>query len=249
MHQAITILNALIGSFGDHRYPVNNEVLNECNTIHGDEEEKEEQCNNRLYGSDCPEWTRTHDAMLKKLNSLCEETRQRIYDNWSGSNWSYWNASMIIPKFLFLGDRSSAIDLEHLKKRNISYLLNCAGPKCTEYVVYDPNLFTVHMFSAKDNSTCQILNDHLNDAIQFIEEAKQNKKQILVHCVGGVNRSAVIVVAYLMYSRYKSNVFEASTYTISKRSSALRNLAFKKQLVQYQIYLDSQRARSKSKRD
>ncbi len=43
-------------------------------------------------------YSRTEEAMLKKLNFLCEDTREKAYANWSASNWSYWNATMVSIK-------------------------------------------------------------------------------------------------------------------------------------------------------
>ena len=193
-------------------------------------------------------WTKNDDYTLKKLNNSLENTRNKIYDNWNPhTSWSYWNATIIIPKFLFLGDRSSANDVDNLKKTNITYILNCAGKKCTEFTEYD-DTFTIHVIEAIDNMKCEILKKYLIESIEFIEKAKKNKKRILVHCVGGVNRSATIVAAYLMYSKYKKDIFEAANYIVSKRTSCLRNNSFKRQLIQYNNYLQSQR-NQKKKRD
>eukprot|EP01084_Bolivina_argentea_P191458 328872_1 len=240
MKTAVMILDEVIYSFDNNQHNLSNKNIN---LIH-------HKCLIYPYNFlSNIKWSRTEEAMLKKLDFICEQTREKAYANWSASNWSYWNATMVIPNFLFIGDRSSAIDIDYLKKRNITYLLNCAGAKCTEGVEYDSNIFTIHMFEAKDNNKCQILNNHLNESIQFIEKAKRNKQHILVHCVGGVNRSATIVTAYLMYSKYKKNVFEASKFLINKRTSVLRNKAFKKQLVEYEIYLHTQQIKSKKKSD
>ena len=166
------------------------------------------------------------------------KTREEAYENFGGSSWSYWNATMII-QISYLSDRSSTTDIEQLKKANITYLLNCAGPKCTSDIEYDPNTFIIHMLDAEDNNTCQIINDYIHESIEFIETARANKQRILVHCVGGVNRSATIVAAYLLHIKFKKNIFEIAAFLINKRTSVLRNRQFLKQLLQYQSYLDA----------
>lgn len=186
-------------------------------------------------------WSRSDDVLLRKLTNHCSTIREKAYENFKGSSWSYWNATMIIPNFLFLGDRSSAGDVEQLIKRDVKYILNCAGPKCTSEIEYDSNIFKIHILNAQDNNKCQIINDYINESIEFIERAKADKEKILVHCVGGVNRSATIVAAYLLYIKYRKNIFEIASLLIQKRTSVLRNRQFLKQLLQYQIYLENER--------
>ena len=222
----------------------NNET-NHDKTSHNEQNDEEKSKDKWLT-----KWSRSEAMMLEKLTSHCTQTREKAYGNFDGSFWSYWNATMIIPNFLYLGDRSSAIDIQQLKKTKITYLLNCAGPKCTEYVEYDAKIFTIHMIDAQDNQKCQIINDYIHEAIEFIEKAKQNKQRILVHCVGGVNRSATMVAAYLLHIKYKKDIYEVAAFLINKRTSVLRNRQFLKQLIQYQSYLHAEnRPKNKEKSD
>lgn len=51
----------------------------------------------------------------------------------------------------------------------------------------------------EDTSDANML-DHLEDAVDFIEEATDDDGKVLVHCHNGVSRSAAVVLAFMCYS-------------------------------------------------
>ena len=101
---------------------------------------------------------------------------------------------MIIPN-IYLGNYNASQDLEFLKKNNIKLVVNCSKgiPFFKEYkcakirVPIDDN----RIFKNND-----ILN-HLN-VIDKINEFTNKNENVLVHCRLGSQRSANIVLLYLM---------------------------------------------------
>ena len=53
-----------------------------------------------------------------------------------------------------------------------------------------------HKFSVQDKSTSD-LTEIFETASNLIHELIQNNKSILIHCKGGINRSPIVVIAYL----------------------------------------------------
>ena len=64
--------------------------------------------------------------------------------------------------------------------------------------------------------------------------------RVLVHCVGGVSRSASVCIAYLMRSK-RMSLREAYDYVKGKRSCIAPNINFMGQLLQYEGKLLAQR--------
>lgn len=80
------------------------------------------------------------------------------------------------------------------------------------------------------------LNVHFDDTYDFIERARNGKKNVLVHCHAGVSRSATILCAYLMRKEgYSMN--EALTLMKSKRSRVKPNQNFLEILNKYEAEL------------
>lgn len=91
------------------------------------------------------------------------------------------------------------MDLLALEVKGITYILNMAAsdPACqTPQEVYGDR-YKCMSIKAGDMPGYN-LSQHFPAALEFIEEAKENKTGVLVHCVAGVSRSATIVIAYLI---------------------------------------------------
>lgn len=98
--------------------------------------------------------------------------------------------SEILPEFLFLGSYDNASRAELLKTLGISRILNIV-PACQNLY---KNSFTYHCLQDDQNLA-------FDDAIQFLEQCEKDRARVLVHCMLGKNRSAAVVIAYLMKSR------------------------------------------------
>ena len=152
-----------------------------------------------------------------------------------------WEANEIIDDFLWLGSIKSAKNIGMLYELEIGYILNCADEN---YIKYEKSMFKTCCLNAKDKNGYNILKYHLADAIKFIDEARENNKKILIHCIGGVNRSATIVIAYLLYLQIQrdkqANLMDVTKLVLEKRPFALTNTSFQYQLLDHQYSLNKQ---------
>ena len=76
-----------------------------------------------------------------------------------------------------------------------------------------------------DQEEYPMLKKHLDDAVTFLDQQRAFKRQVLIHCVAGSNRSGVIAVAYLM--RVGGMALEdAIRHVVSRRPIVLYNEGF-----------------------
>jgi protein tyrosine/serine phosphatase len=129
-----------------------------------------------------------------------------IYDLTSNLIYNKPSVTEIIPG-LWLGNHQSAIDIDFLKKNDINFILNC-----TPNTPFFNELRSKKSFSElQDIDTYRIpVNDSLLE-IDFILMEKylkiflpilvkkytSDKKNILIHCQAGKQRSAIVVAALL----------------------------------------------------
>jgi protein-tyrosine phosphatase len=112
------------------------------------------------------------------------------------------NANQIIPN-LWLGNRYSPIDYEHLKKNNIKLIINCT--KDLNY--YVPNSIHIVRLAINDANTEEsnrILGEKMTELTFLMDLYLKNNMGVLVHCWAGMQRSATVVICYLLkYKGYK----------------------------------------------
>ncbi|XDV38887.1 hypothetical protein PO909_008211 [Leuciscus waleckii] len=142
--------------------------------------------------------------------------------------------SPILP-FLFLGNERDAEDLNLLLRLNIGFVVNVT----THLPLYhlDTGLVRYKRLPATDNSK-QNLRQYFEEVFEFIEEAHQCGRGVLVHCQAGVSRSATIVIAYLMKHTLMT-MTDAYKYVRGRRPIVSPNLNFMGQLLEFERDLNS----------
>ncbi|XP_016470256.1 protein-tyrosine-phosphatase IBR5 [Nicotiana tabacum] len=130
--------------------------------------------------------------------------------------------SEILPEFLFLGSYDNASRAELLKTLGISRILNTV-PACQNLY---KNSFTYHCLQDDQNLP-------FDDAIQFLEQCEKDRARVLVHCMLGKNRSAAIVIAYLMKSK-RWNLAQSLQWVKERRPSVDLTQEVYQQLQEYE---------------
>ncbi|KAK3093278.1 hypothetical protein FSP39_013599 [Pinctada imbricata] len=142
-------------------------------------------------------------------------------------------ASQILP-FLYLGNERDAMNLQRLKELDITYVLNTTShiPK-----YFENQGITYKRIPASD-SGCQNLKQYFEEAISFIDEARQKGANVLIHCHAGVSRSATITIAYLL-KHTKMSMMDAYRFVKGKRVIISPNFNFMGQLMEYEQALNN----------
>nr|KAG5696975.1 hypothetical protein BaRGS_008437 [Batillaria attramentaria] len=83
------------------------------------------------------------------------------------------------------------------------------------------------------DSAQQNLKQYFEEAIEYIDDARQNGASVLIHCHAGVSRSATITIAYIL-KHTKMAMSDAYKYVKGKRSIISPNFNFLGQLLEFE---------------
>ncbi|XP_078085964.1 dual specificity protein phosphatase 10 [Mustelus asterias] len=140
----------------------------------------------------------------------------------------------ILP-FLFLGNEQDAQDIEKMQRMNVGYIINVTTHLPLYH--YEQGIFRYKRLPATDSNK-QNLRQYFEEAFEFIEEAHQCGKGLLIHCQAGVSRSATIVIAYLM-KHTRMTMTDAYKFVKGKRPIISPNLNFMGQLLEFEEDLNN----------
>ncbi|KAF9821292.1 hypothetical protein IEO21_00900 [Rhodonia placenta] len=147
------------------------------------------------------------------------------------STWRNINTINGLEGRLFLGTVEAARSPRSLSDRRITHILSLG----TEPIpADDPTSGYRHLRIAVEDVDHADLLIHLPRACQFIHEALSNNGIVLVHCVLGLSRSAMVVAAYLMYSR-RIRPADAIEEIRKTREQIWINPGFHQQLVLFEL--------------
>eukprot|EP01134_Creolimax_fragrantissima_P002435 CFRG2435T1 len=138
------------------------------------------------------------------------------------------HSSEIFNEFLYLGTEWNASNMEELIENKVGFVLNMA----IEIDNFYPDTFRYCHIRVWDEAEADIY-PFLDEAVDFIKEAKQTKSRVLVHCQMGVSRSATAVIAYCL-RELEWNLDESIEYVHSRRNVVNPNKGFRKQLIRYE---------------
>lgn len=137
--------------------------------------------------------------------------------------------SPIIDDFIYLGNAHISKNKEYLKQIGITHILNLAG-KC-----YFPSDFIYKICHFKDAIDIDIL-EKLDSIFNFINDVKNIKGKLFIHCLGGISRSPTIVIAYLI-KEHNLKLDDAYVYLKNIKPCIKPNIGFLQQLSTFENYV------------
>ncbi|CAG5129700.1 unnamed protein product [Candidula unifasciata] len=172
-----------------------------------------------------------HEALCRCSSKAIEVHKPLLYSPTNGvqePEIEAATASQILP-FLYLGNERDARDLAQLRSLNISYILNVTS-HVPQY--YDEQGIRYKRIPASDSGQ-QNLKQYFEEAIEFIDDARQNNAKVLIHCHAGVSRSATITIAYLL-KHTRMAMADAYKFVKGKRPIISPNFNFMGQLLEFE---------------
>jgi protein-tyrosine phosphatase len=143
----------------------------------------------------------------------------------------------VVDGFLFLSGLDEADNGDALEAAGITAVVNCAPgvvpDRDAEFYAreleYSAVTATLELY-AEDEEDYPILEEHLDAYCVFLEAARAQGGVVLTHCIAGINRSAALLVGY-MVRVLRWPLLAAVTRTFERRPVVLNNEGFIQQLV------------------
>eukprot|EP01111_Echinosteliopsis_oligospora_P009065 TRINITY_DN2589_c0_g1_i1.p1 TRINITY_DN2589_c0_g1~~TRINITY_DN2589_c0_g1_i1.p1 ORF type:complete len:209 (+),score=28.63 TRINITY_DN2589_c0_g1_i1:119-745(+) len=134
---------------------------------------------------------------------------------------------------LYLGTAAHAGNSDVLIDYQIGYILNLSERvRFKRMQGVDTEFLHMPMSDYGDSSLLEVF----EDTFPFIDSARANKRNILIHCSKGVNRSPTLVIAYLM-SHMNLSLNAAYELVKSRRSIISPHEKYMEQLAVYEMQL------------
>ena len=141
--------------------------------------------------------------------------------------------SEIIPG-LFVGSIEDATNKELLAAKGVTAIVNCAHSEHNRAGAdYPLNKGTVYLGLPVYDIPGFPINTFFDNAIEFIHDARQSDRAVLVHCNAGVSRSATVAAAYLMKHELM-RLRDALTLLKARRRIICPNMGFIYQLQRWE---------------
>ena len=149
----------------------------------------------------------------KKLEQQTDISSIKTSNNSSSNNSIVYNAQEIYPG-LWLGDINSALDKKFLHSKKITCIFNCTR---SLPFIEDPYVTAKYRVAVMDNledeeiqKMYKLLNPTINKLFTML-----NDNNVLVHCHKGKQRSATVIIAYLM--KFANMTKNEALYTVKTK--------------------------------
>lgn len=145
------------------------------------------------------------------------------------------DVDMIIPG-IYLGNQESSSDSSFFKKHNITAVINCTPSVPNKFIRSGVKYIRIPVDDSLKVGDINKMTAWLPFVVHQLRQLhKTEKRNVLVHCHAGMQRSAIVVAAYLVQF-YNMTPMQAIRFIISKRPIAFMNgqsLNFEKSLQAY----------------
>lgn len=118
---------------------------------------------------------------------------------------------------LWLGDASAAQDPDFIKRNNIGAIINCTKDVPISFPVEHMRLNVDDNLNPLEIQNMCLLIQHASSFL--FKNHVLDRKNVLVHCAAGIQRSAT-VVAYYLAQHYKMSMADAIGLIVQKRPVA-----------------------------
>merc|ERR1711909_82911 len=140
---------------------------------------------------------------------------------------------------LFVGNGKSALDINYLKSRQITHVVNMAEgdtimPIRPDMKEYKKNNISYYGAVCSDEDEDDI-SKHFVPTANFIEEASAAGGRVIVNCVGSISRSSTIATSFLLQKR--GMTLEVALTSLRKKRDVSPNEGFLLKLVELENLL------------
>jgi len=125
---------------------------------------------------------------------------------------------------LYIGTYDNAIDEENLERKGITHILSLVGHQSRVNWVK-------HKHYVMNDLGNTIIKDVLNEVYEFMKDGQKGNNKLLVHCQSGQNRSAVVIISFLMMNLNKT-LWRAHRELKKLRPIVQVNVRYAKQLLE-----------------
>jgi len=125
---------------------------------------------------------------------------------------------------LYIGNEEDSNDADLLNRNGITHILSLIGHKSSVGKV-EQIQYPMHDLGRSD------IKDVLDEVYEFMESGQNENNNLLVHCKLGQNRSAVVVIAFLM-KKFKKTLHRAHRDLRKVRPIIQVNVDYAKQLLE-----------------
>lgn len=135
--------------------------------------------------------------------------------------------------WLLLSDEMNVRSKKTLKEMKITHVLTVAGMPTfhREFLesTFESSGITHRYIPGEDEEDYDMIGNHWEESREFLEDARNCGGKVVVHCMAGMNRSALIACAAHMVLE-QTPVLEVIRNCIAKRGKILSNKSFQAQL-------------------
>jgi len=129
---------------------------------------------------------------------------------------------------IYLGSETIANNKALMVSVGITHILNCSGLVSPNYYPETFRYKTLLLSDAQDAN----ISKHIDDAVDYINDALRCGGSILIHCKYGISRSSAVVICYLM-AKYNWTYEISYEYTRMVRKSSCPNAGFAISIIEW----------------